>query len=248
MPVLLNRKRPRIADGFRRFAASPRVKEIADSMLEAALQAPEDPFDTHPALSKRLEALAQLPERGALQVPDSDSAIGLLGNTDEAEAALLAHLITDEAHRPTHAIEWDQVGEEVWVPIWKSRVDEAAAKIAGIRCADAAAIAADASYLAVRMRFAARAAVASDQHRFEAALLFGSALALILLARGGTLELEIGADPVIHYRSLDLKPFLICNDLEAGIVTPSEWLAMCERLDLASVDLVDARSLAVAAG
>lgn len=247
MPVLVSGKRPRIADGFRRFTASSRIREVAESMLKAAMEAPEDPYDTHPALSKRLEALAQLPDQGTLQLPDSDSAISLLGSTDAAEAALLVHLITDEAHRPAQAVEWNQVGEAVWVPIWKARVDEGRDKIAGIRCADAAAIAVDSKYLAVRMRFAARASVTSDQHRHEAALLFASALTLILLDRGGTLELAIGDDPVIHYRGTDLKPFLICSDLENGTVTPSEWLSTCERLDIASVDLADATPLAVAA-
>lgn len=243
LPVLISGKRPRIGDGFRRFSSAPRVRDATASILNAAMEAPDDPFDTHPPLARRLAAVADFPAQGTLPLPDDQAAIDLLGSVDEAEAALLCYLIADESRRPDQTVEWDDVGRDVWIPIWQERVDEASVKLAGIRCGDVAAVAADPGHLAVRMGFAASSRVAMDQHRYNAAVLFGSALALVLLQRGGTLRLEIGDDPVVESSGVSVKPFLVCRELESGEISASDWFETCQRLGIADTDLAEAVTL-----
>lgn len=237
VPVLASGFRPPIAQGFAKFAQAPRIVAARATALKSALDAEQNPLDTHPPLAQRVAALPATSSAPSLDLPSTGMALELLADIDDAESALLEHLVTHKNRPPMRPVDWDSVGREVWVPAWRRHLEGQAPKLRGIRCADVGAVAADASWLAVRMGLAKRSAVATDAHRQEAAGLFGAALTLLLLDRGATLVCEPGEDPVVRLDTIELRPFVVCSELASGEMVPSEWLARCERLGLQDADL-----------
>ncbi|MEQ1567743.1 MAG: M48 family metallopeptidase [Myxococcota bacterium] len=107
-PVLAAGYLPPVGAGFATFLERPRIvaavqRQVARDLAEEQVS----PFDTHPPLRDRLNALRGLPELA--DPPDLRSAVELLGDVASAERALLRHLDL----RP---IGWDEVGERVVVP------------------------------------------------------------------------------------------------------------------------------------
>lgn len=110
-PILSAGFRPPVAAGFSSYLVSPNVARSVRAHLEKALEeGSADPFDSHPCLRERIELLAAFEERPPSE--DDRPATVLLGDLDEAEAALLRALNVSAAE----PIGWERVGEAVALP------------------------------------------------------------------------------------------------------------------------------------
>lgn len=235
LPVLASGRRPPIMRGFSQFLNAPKVREAAEQLLEVTKSQADDPFATHPSLATRLAAITDVQEAPELGLDNDAPASALLDGLPDLEERLLDHMGQDMP--PLEFIEWGEVGQAVWVPIWEQYASEHAQRLAGMKPGDLAAAAADQRWLAVRLGFAVRPEVTSPASLVEAATAFGSALCVLLVRKGWTLSAKLGEDVTLERNGVRIQPFTALRDLASGEMLPGEWADLCERAGVADEDL-----------
>ena len=225
-PVLEAGYRPPLAAGFSRFLDQPDITGKVQEAVEAdAREGKADPYDTHPSLRDRLQALGS-PE--ASDAPDALPAIALLDGVPELERELLAPAAASR-EGGLAPLEWEQVGPAVYVPQWERILKECGAALAGL---DAASLA-TADWPALG-RAAARAldgsapADPSGDERF-AQYLVGAAVGLSLVRRGFEIDAPPGAPLVLARDGMRVDVFELRARLAAD---PDGWRAFCAEVGL----------------
>lgn len=119
--MLFHGSLPPVAEGFSRFLEGSETRAALDRATEEELrQDTFDPYESHPPLRQRLDALKNAPHKPAL-VPDP-AAIELLRNEPILEVALL----TQTARVDVSSLKpfgWDDVAA-VWLGIWQKECQE----------------------------------------------------------------------------------------------------------------------------
>lgn len=124
VPVLQAGFRPPLAEGFRTFMDGKRVKASLEKLLSQELaEAEHDPFDTHPPLARRIEALEAL-ESGPGE-SDDRPAVELLEDSDATEA----QLIRSNGDKPLEPLAWSKVTRRVYLPSWQKNADSVVAEL-----------------------------------------------------------------------------------------------------------------------
>jgi hypothetical protein len=90
----------------------------------------EDPYDTHPPLPRRIEALEEL--AGEEVEHDQRRAIELLAASEELENTLLESVILEEHMQKLVDIRWADVAQRVYVPKWKEAASELTPHLEGL--------------------------------------------------------------------------------------------------------------------
>lgn len=234
VPALQRGLRPPLASGYRHYLAAPPVAPAVEDALKQAMEGgSSDPYDTHPSLAERLAALEGMPE-GAAE-GDDPRAITLLEGLSEVEAGLIGFLAGPEA--AFEAVRWEDVGERLWRPFWRERVGHHAAAIAGLTPADLPGQAADLAPLALRLGFAGSAEEVTADHGQGAAWVVAAALCTALADRGWSISALPGEDVVLQRGGDRIQPFTLMRDLDTGTVSRGDWLLLCERAGIATLDL-----------
>lgn len=238
-PAIERGFRPPLAEGFRRFMAVPDVASGVASEIERALrEGTTDPYDTHPPLRERVAALEALPAPHAdgATAPDTP-ALSLLDDLEETERALIDRVVRKDLRENLRPARWEELGDRVWVPLWREHAAGRAALLRGITPYDFPRWAADLTALAVRLNFAAYGAVALDSHRKHAAHVCGAALATALAGRGWSVSALPGDGVRFQRAGHTLEPFAALGALASGQLSADEWRRRCEALGIASIDL-----------
>jgi heat shock protein HtpX len=129
VPVLDAKRRPPIAEGFRRFIADDAIERQAQEILERELaEGTTSPYDSHPSLPERIAAVQDLP---AGEPDASPPAIALVDDAEGLERAILDLLLGDDAgdFKP---IAWDDVGRSVYLERARHLTGEFPAVVAGV--------------------------------------------------------------------------------------------------------------------
>lgn len=127
-PVLAERALPPIVEGFHRFLAAPRIEEqyararagIVEVSRSNMTKLPPEArgFDSHPWLHERVDALAGV---GADEPPAAEApAYFLLDDWPRLERAVVGRMVFDAPRFPR--VEWESVGEEILVPLFRRRL------------------------------------------------------------------------------------------------------------------------------
>jgi heat shock protein HtpX len=112
-PVIQAGFRPPLAEGFRAFVDGKRVKSSLEKLVQKELaDSDHDPFDTHPPLAQRIEALERI--KGASAPTDDTPAIALLDDHEAAEASLVRN-----PDRRLEPLAWSKVATRVLLPGWQ---------------------------------------------------------------------------------------------------------------------------------
>lgn len=104
-PILRSERRPPIASGFAAMTANAELASALDDIVRSDIEAREpDPYESHPTLRQRLEAL-RVPVEAAAPPPTPHPASELLENLPELERRLLSEHFGEEiaAFRP---VDW----------------------------------------------------------------------------------------------------------------------------------------------
>lgn len=109
-PLLERGHRPLISEGFQRFIEHENITRTADAHLEQLRKEETDPYDSHPSLPERLEAIKDLP---AGETDDSACSIELLRDPAGVEHAQLKFLFGPEVD-DLSPIEWEAVGSVIY--------------------------------------------------------------------------------------------------------------------------------------
>jgi heat shock protein HtpX len=190
VPALMRGLRPPLGEGFRTFLSTARIDAAVGELLSSALeQDAHDPYDSHPTLRQRLEALAAGPR--AEPPPSGSPASTLLRGHAELELGLLRALAGEDADalRP---VSWDEV-ERDWLQALAETAAEHHALFDGRRVGDVPALAADPTPLVAVLRAMWPDEYADDDAARDAVPgLLAAALTVALVREGFTFDARLG--------------------------------------------------------
>lgn len=233
-PVLNAGFRVPLMDGFAQFMSTPAISNSVSRVIDQAMSnSKPDPYDTHPSLRDRIEAIKSLPP-GAL-LADDPLAISLLEDVSGQEKQLLASLVGQEAVAKLEKVDWDQVGAKVYVPQWKSLVREQVAALTGVVPEWLPQLAKEMPVFVRRLRIEVDL-TPEQRHRLAIAVV-GAALALAFNQQGWTLHAMPGV-PISFWRDETVvEPFAVLPGLLSGELTADAWVQQCREAGIARVDL-----------
>src|SRR5512143_1284990 len=190
-------------------ACSAKRRGMEEQVRAVLADATSDPYDTHPSLAERIEAVKDMPagESG----PGDAPAISLLDGVDGLERGLLASMAGEAEAAKLHALGWEEVGEKVVRPAWLAAVRSSGAPLAGVVADDAAGLKAAIPVVAKGLK------AATEEERFGGArAVAGAALALALAERGWAVRALPGEPALLTSGERVLDPFREVRDLVSG--------------------------------
>jgi len=230
-PVLGAGYRPPIASGFTRFLGATPIVRAVDEMMQKELQSTEkNPYDTHPPIRERLAAMEVLPQDGMMRGGE-DPALSLLDRVAEMEARLLKAMVTKQLS----PVDWDAVGQKVYIPMWEEHLKKHGAALKGMTPLDLPALAADPASSSSGLA----AAVADLEEKKRLVFVtVGAALATALQKRGWALAAEPGAEVALRLGDKVVHPFGVIGQLADGKLSADAWRKTCEEAGIADLALV----------
>jgi heat shock protein HtpX len=234
-PLLRLSVRPAFATGFAQFLAAPRIeKVVAEETAREIAEGKADPYDSHPPLRERLAELAKL-SQGVTNETDVP-ATSLLRNLDALEAELLASATGKSEIKNWRSVDWEKVGEEVYLPNWKKAAKEHNAGLLGVHPVEFPLIAGDLA--AFGRRIASKTELPSKEVLAQKAIeAVGSAFAIALYRHGWTLRADPG-EPFRFFRGdIHMEPFSVLNKLQSGELSRDGWEQQCRDAGIADWDL-----------
>jgi heat shock protein HtpX len=231
--VLFHGSLPPVAEGFSRFLEGSETRAALHRVTEEELrQDRADPYDSHPPLRQRLDALKDAPHKPAL-VPDP-AAIELLRNEPFLEVALLTQ--TARVDVPSlKPIGWNDVGS-VWLAIWQKRCQEERRALAEITPDMLPLVCQDPAVYERRLRppkpGVSRLDVLSG--------VIGAALVVVLARRGWALDAGLGEPVVVSKDGSTIEPFEVLPRLLDGRLTGEAWQQTCDEAGIVGIEMRDA--------
>jgi heat shock protein HtpX len=238
-PALGKGYRPPFTSGFRQFMNSAPVCEQIDAALQQELkEGKPDPYDTHPQLSQRLEALNGLPQGPILET--DPLSLSLLNNVPGLEEQMFAIMFPNQTAKP-QLIQWEELPEKVWLPIWTEMAKDHANALRGVTPASLPESLISKKSLVVRLKMAPTEELAMEEHEQKAGNILGSALCVLFHTKGWKIDAKPG-DPVIlrgGHRALAFHPFQMVEQLKSGALSPELWKSIYDAAEVREFDLGD---------
>jgi Zn-dependent protease with chaperone function len=230
---------PPLADGFEQFIRSEHIADTMDKDLEEQLAfAKADPYDTHPPLKDRIAAVAGLPEGPALS--EDLPAVSLLEDVAALERALMVEMAGADKAGNLKPILWGEVGSRVYIPLWTQLVQLNTSGLKGVTPESLGKVAADLKAFGKSLLDIARQPPGDEYAEGLANAVAGAALNLLLIERGGQLDITPGHDISVKLEDVEVKPFEVLLALKNGKMTALTWAARCDELGIAGIELVAA--------
>ena len=232
-PVIDAGLRPALVPGFPQYLQSRRVQGLVHVFVAVTVEKPvEDPYDTHPPLPRRLEALARA--ASAAGATDDRPAVALLRSVERYEVPLLNALAGSRRFSGRALVAWSDVGQLVHLPAWRRVAARYAAALRGVT---------PGSLPIPRERLVQMASrIATDKRdagelAARGAGAIAAAIAVHLDRCGWTLSCELG-EPVIFRRGADeIRPFELPQQLVEGPFDAAAWQVLCARTEIGGADL-----------
>ena len=239
-PALGRRVRPPLAAGLAQFLAHSDISARLDDALQQELAtANSDPYDTHPPLADRCDALARLDSPVGSR--DPRPAIALLSGVDNLERELLSIAVNPELEAAT-AVSWREIPECAWVPEWRDTVSAQKSALARFTVGDVVALLTAPAPVARLVQFPSNVLPDTAQRADAARSVIASALAAALADSGWRVEGDIG-DPIACVRGEDrIEPFLMAGAIQAGTLSDGIWQERCRELGISDLPLSPERS------
>lgn len=237
VPVLQAGYRPPVSRGFRDYITRESIAKAVRDYLEHELsESRHDPYDSHPSLRERLQALGVAD--AARSPAEEPSAIELLNASEQIEDDQLVALMVLNGIQPKGGIAWKDTLACVYAPMWTKHAAEHAKALSGIRPEDLPALSLDPASLVKRFKVTLGATVPKDQMPDAAAAIVGSALAAALHKRGIAMNCEVGAPVSATLDGETVRPLEILQVLGVDkTLAPERWIALCNAVGLAGIDL-----------
>ena len=221
-PVLRYGFHPPLAEGFRRYLASPRIAAAISTSLDRELAEGEtNPYDTHPPLRARIAAVGNRSDR---ETPEHDlPAMSLLGGIPRLETQLIKTISDEPPAQASQLVAWDDVGRKIWAPTWEAYAGEYAKVLSGITPRTLPQLARNLDPFSERLRESDGADLAAEERRKQASATLGVALAVALSRNGWELHVFPGEDAVCERNGRLIKPFDIVPQLASGELRAEAW-------------------------
>jgi heat shock protein HtpX len=235
-PVLNAGFRPPLVEGFEKFVQAGKIAEIIHKQLDEELKTGKaDPYDTHPPLKDRIEAVSSLPAGEV--AGDDPPALSLLEDVPALENEILAAVGGAEKTATLKPIRWDEVCSRVYMPQWLALVKANAAVLGGITPESLPRLAAEAKAFGGRLVGPSGEKTGDEHAESMAGGVIGAALAVLLANRGGKLDATPGREITVASESEEIEPFNVIKSLATAKITPETWQRQCAALGIQGADL-----------
>lgn len=224
------------AEGFDRFLRAAAVSRGMQSYLRVEIaHRRTDPYDTHPPLRERIDAVRGLDEGPA---PDADpAAITLLEGLPRLERDLFAHMIGAEQAADLRPARWDEAATRIYLPTWKAHLREYAEVLEGISPLSLPPLARNIVNFGWRLARSVDRELGSPEEAAElACAVVGAVIAVSLCKKGWSMDASPGAAISLSYGPHHFEPFGVFPRLATGELSAEQWRSQC-----ATYGLVDPR-------
>ena len=235
-PALAAGFRLPFAEGFDRFLRAAGVSQALQSFLRVEIAHRQgNPYDTHPPLRERIEAVRGLDEGPAL---DADpAAITLLEGVPRLERDLFAHMLGAEKAAELRPARWDEAATRIYLPTWKAHLKEYAEVLEGISPLSLPPLARNIVNFGWRLARSVGRELGSAEEACELACgVVGAVIAVSLCKKGWTMDAAPGAAISLSYGPHRFEPFGVFPRLATGELSAEEWRSQC-----ATYGLIDPR-------
>jgi heat shock protein HtpX len=224
---------PPVLEGFGRFLSTSKVTDYMSKQLADELASPKpNPYDTHPTLPARLEALG-ISLSPALPEDDAPRAITLLDAIEGLEQESLTW--GWNLARKLERIPWDEVGPKVMLPWWKWTRCQLAVEMDGLTIGSLHALSTTPD--ALRIRFGYPPHSPEDVMRNDLAPFLGRAMKAALARNGWVIQTSPG-EPVIMVSSKGrVDPSQLVRDVLYHKTDSAAWDRLCTEMDMGAIEL-----------
>lgn len=238
VPALNSGVRPPVGEGFRRFMSTELVDKAVTEVLEGRLeQAAHDPYDSHPTLRQRLEAVGADPHEDP--VSDGPPAASLLRDHDRVEHDLFLALAGPDAEQ-LRPVRWEDL-DDVWLDGYRRLVAEFGTVLDGKTLGDLPDLVRNVPNLAMALRRRHEDIPGDAEAKGLAGQLLGAAMITALVREGFALQSPPG-EPIACVRGderfLPWNELAVLDDPESGADT-QELRARLDAAGVATAPLVD---------
>lgn len=219
--------------GFDATKRSDGGERLMEAVVAHAGDGEPDPYSTHPELPERLAALAELPDDGRRD--SGEPALGLLHGIRNLESAVVGWLVQGHDVDP---IAWDEVAEQVLVPMWRQKTAAANGALDGVTGAGVPeAVAAGDQIGRSLVPPEDQPHVPVEVLREVGADVVATRMALALHDEGWQVSAPPG-EPVVLERDGDrVEPFTDVARLASGDLPADEWRQRAQELGIGGLSL-----------
>lgn len=233
-PALSAGYRPPMGAGFSVFMQSEPIKNAVAHALDDA-PAEEDPYQTHPSLSDRIEAVKDLPLGPD---PHNDKfAITLLRDASGLEGAIFKFMSGQEEYAKLKPIEWNDVGKLVLLPNYKSLAKTYSSAFHNVTPEQLPESLSRVKEAIHRLATQQQLQLRGDQVNGFTGHLLGSVLSVVLSENGWSIQAPLGEDVFLAKSDKEIFPFAIVKTLESGKMSTSGWRQLCSEAGISTIDL-----------
>jgi Zn-dependent protease with chaperone function len=232
-PLLQAGVLPPIGDGLGRFVAAGGVSESIKETIESDIrEGRSDPYDTHPPLRERLEALGA-PDDATVPSP---AAISLLRGIPELERAFLTFVRVNVDRM--RAVAWEDVGDQVLRPLYRSRAEAGSLALAGLIAERLPEVAGRILELDKALDTSGEV-VAEGVRRQRGGWFLGVVLADALARAGWAIDSSPGRPVRLTHGQWCIEPFMEAQSLVQGRTSPDEWRGRCQMWGISGLALAE---------
>ena len=236
LPVMASGYYAPMLEGFSRFMEDPRVKDMsARKLAEDKASAIVNPYDTHPPLGERLNAIKDLDSGSS--GGGTSPALSLLGDTQGAERELADGFVKKYGSRRLVPIAWEDVASAVYIEQWTSLIRERGSWLEGVTPASMPDVVKDLRPLAFNYQRAIGKLPPGEAFQQIVSMSLGASLAVQLSKRGYALNARPALGFIMRKNGTEVAPFSILPRLAAGDLSPAEWRKRCVEMGIADADL-----------
>jgi heat shock protein HtpX len=226
LPLLERRVLPSISTSLREYLTNPDILDLADEVLRYQLtQERLQTAEAHPPLAQRLHRIRRFQGIGSPPLC-KESPICFLSDVDAQELALVAFFFidADEANE-FKRLSWNVIAEEVYVPEWRSFVDQHHQLLRNHGIADVPKLLNNPDSLMQFVPNPPGRLLTREQRAETAREVIIAASLLRLLDIGWTYIVRPGVEQLVK-GPLQLQPWRILRQRPSN---QGEWEALCEK-------------------
>lgn len=225
LPAAMNGYQPALANGFLRFMQAPQIAKAVSELMAQTAEEKTSPFDSHPALKKRV-AKASLLNLPAPENSDQDSIasqpmISLIDDLASLESRLLRKLIPAAA-ADLKPLNWETAGQDVFIPMWRNQIAPFLSMLADKKLSELPVLALNPAPLAAMVPNPAKGNLNKPQREGRALGVLSCAFALCLLENGWKFVAEPG-NLVFENGATAIDPFQLTSAMRSGKFSAVEW-------------------------
>jgi len=241
LPLLQRGFRAPLLGGFSAFTSAESVQTAMEKQVEHDLETGQaDPYDTHPTLRERIEALR---EAAHLDIPPDDRpADMLLADVESYEIGLVEAVVAASPNAPEELpvfapLAWSAVAREIDLPRWRQFVAANPKALAGLTPERLPDLTSGWGSFTARVVALDGSQIPPEHAAGAAAHLIGAALAIRLCDRGAVVERLPGQPCFVRLNHASLEPFAVLPSLAEGTLTAEAWRQTCGELGIAGTKL-----------